>query len=73
MFRYGRSGRVLRVPFSIVGASLLRVREDGMSLDDLSRSLARRAISNVAIRVKPTRHGTKCRVDNLWLSLAVDA
>ena len=23
--------------------------------------------------MKPTRHGTECRVDNLWLSLAVDA
>ena len=44
-----------------------------MSIDDLSHTLARRAVPCIAIRVKPTRHGTECRVDNLWLSLAVDA
>jgi hypothetical protein len=64
---------VMRVPFAIVGASLLWVREDRMSINDLSRTLARRAIADVAIRVKPTRHGTECRIDHLWLSPPMDA
>ena len=62
----------MRVPVSIVGAALLWIREDGMGLDDLSRPLAGRAIPYVVIRVKPTRHGTKCRINNLGLGLAMD-
>jgi hypothetical protein len=44
-----------------------------MGLVDLSHTLAGRAIPGIAIRVKPTRHGTECRIDNLRLSLPVDA
>jgi len=44
-----------------------------MGLDDLSRPLAGRAISYVVIGVKPTRHGTECRFNNLGLGLAMDA
>jgi hypothetical protein len=44
-----------------------------MGLDDLSRPLAGRAIPYVVIRVKPTRHGTECRFNNLGLGLAMDA
>ena len=44
-----------------------------MGLDDLSRPLAGRAIPYVVIRVKPTRHSTECRIDDLGLGLTMDA
>src|SRR3954471_20788695 len=44
-----------------------------MRLVDLSHALTGRAIPCVAIRVKSTRHCTKCRVDNFRLGLAMNA
>ena len=63
----------MSVPFAIVGASPLWVRQNRMGLVDPAHTLAGRAIPCIAIRVKSTRHGTECRIDNLWLSLPMDA
>src|SRR5215211_4655600 len=44
-----------------------------MGLVDPSHTLAGRAIPCIAIRVMSTRHCTECRIDNLRLSLPMDA